>query len=254
MREALTDRGTAVVYGWLADWVPGPNAPLRTLLGRDFPRYQSLGRQRLKERFAASRMLLRHSAAAAIDTRPEQVDLAYQQGGRPYLRGCDQVDVSLSHTDDLLVVGITGRGRIGVDTERADRAMIGTGSELQTCTAREHQAIDSLPEEERNDALVRLWTLKEAYSKAIGQGLRFRFTEFGFSPEDDAVRLLRPDGRPVDDREWAFSTCSVDGRFVVSAALYNSGFGDPVDLSARTALDEGMLDALLGMGQGIPLD
>ncbi|WP_459183232.1 4'-phosphopantetheinyl transferase family protein [Streptomyces sp.] len=250
----LADSGTVVVYGLLPGWLryQGGEIGLRRLLGRDFTRYEGMSQPRMRERFAASRLLLRHVAAAAIDTAPELVDLAYQPGGRPYVRGCDQIDVSLSHTEDLLVVGITRRGRIGVDVELADRRMAGTGSESQACTAFEKAALDAAEPEERNSLLVRLWTLKEAYSKAVGQGLRFRFTEFGFAlgdpgDSDGGARLVRPDGSPAGGSgEWVFGTFPLAGRFVVSAGVYDAGFGELADLSVHTALDEGLLDALLG--------
>ncbi|MFP8961170.1 4'-phosphopantetheinyl transferase family protein [Streptomyces nanhaiensis] len=251
--------------GRLPDWrPPDGDAALRRMLGRDWHRYEAMSRPLMKERFAASRLLLRHVVAAAIDTAPEQVDLAYQPGGRPYVRGCDQIDVSLSHTRETLVVGITRRGRIGVDVESADRRMAGTGSESQGCTPYELARLDEGEEGDRNAALVRLWTLKEAYSKALGQGLRFRFTEFGFDLGADRIRLVRPDGTPAGGGEWTFGTGVLGGgpggrdgdgdggsagdagEYVVGTAVYDSGFGEDSDLSVRTALDAGLLDALLG--------
>ncbi len=219
---------------------------LSALLGRDWRRYQAFGdRPRMQERFLASRLLLRHAAAAALDTTPQLVDLAYQPGGRPYVRGCDQIDISLSHTEEMMVVGITRRGRIGVDVERADRRLAHTGSESQACTPFEKRRLDEGDDGARNDTLVRLWTLKEAYSKALGQGLRFRFTEFGFALRGSQARLVRPDGTDTGADEWAFRTFGV-GRYVVSAAVSDAGFGEPTDLSIGTTLDAGLLDALLG--------
>lgn len=259
VRERLSSVGTVVVYGWLHDWLPGSMEPgrLKRLLGRDWQRHEGFAQQRLQERFAASRLLLRCAAATAIDTVPELVDLAYQPGGRPYVRGCDQIDVSLSHTEDLIVVGITRTGRLGVDVERADRRMAGTGSETQALTPYEKRALDFGGDAVRNDSMVRMWTLKEAYSKALGQGLRFRFTGFGFALEDDgSARLVRPDGTEAGGSgDWSFRTFAVGARYVVSAAVYDAGFGEVSDLSVGTMLDEGLLDVLLGVpgsGSGYP--
>lgn len=247
-RAGLRRTGSVVLYARTRPWLPdgGPEGELRHRLGNDWQRYESLDRPRARERFAASRLMLRYSAAAVLGTAPDLVDLAYQPGGRPYVRGCDQIDVSLSHTEEMMVVGITRRGRIGVDVERADRRLAHTGSEWQAYTPYERRMLDAGREEARNDTLVRLWTLKEAYSKALGQGLRFRFTEFGFALDGTGPRLVRPDGSPVPGGEWQFGTFPAGSGYVLSVAVCDTGFGDLADLSVGTMLDDGMLDALLG--------
>jgi len=252
VRRRLAEAGGVMVYGRLADWLPeDPDDPrLRLLLGRDWSRAQRMAHRHIRSRFVAARLLLKHAAAAVIESRPELLELAYKPGGRPYLRGCDQIDISLSHTDELLVVGITRRGRIGVDVELADRPMSGTGTENQACTPYELAMLKAMAEARRNGALVRLWTLKEAYSKAIGQGLRFQFTEFGFRLGDPRARVLRPDGSPGTGDEWTFGTCAVDRRYTVSVALFDAGFGDTVDTAAGTMLDPGLFEALTGAGRG----
>ncbi|MFE7480884.1 4'-phosphopantetheinyl transferase family protein [Streptomyces sp. NPDC057552] len=244
--DALAATGSVLVYGTMPGWLPrdGQDA-VRRLLGRDWRRYESLDRPRMRDRFVASRLFLRYTAAAVLDTTPDLVDLSYQPGGRPYVRGCDQIDVSLSHTEEMMVVAVTRRGRIGVDVERADRRIARTGSELQACTPYEKERLDAGGEEARNGAMVRLWTLKEAYSKACGQGLRFRFTEFGFALDGAAARLVRPDGSPAAAGDWTFGTFGVGERYVVSAAVQDTGFGGLADVSVTTMLDDGLLDTLL---------
>ncbi|MGX1678608.1 4'-phosphopantetheinyl transferase family protein [Streptomyces althioticus] len=266
MHEELSRTGSAVLYAAMSHWLPvgATEADLRRRLGRDWRRYEAFERPRTRERFVASRLFLRHAAAAVLHTGPDLVDLAYQPGGRPYVRGCDQIDVSLSHTEEMMVVGITRRGRIGVDVERADRRLAHTGSERQACTPYELRRLDAGKDAVRNDTMVRLWTLKEAYSKALGQGLRFRFTQFGFALDGDGsgdhagagrraadrggegIRLVRPDGTPVPGSEWQFGTFPAGDGYVVSVAVCDTGFGEVADLSVGTTLDDGLLDTLLG--------
>lgn len=235
-----------IAYGLLEDWIPAePEGPwLRRMLGRDWERYLAMRHRPVRERFAASRLLLKHVAAHAIEATPQSVELAYQPGGRPFLRGCDQIGISLTHTEQLLMVGVTRRGWIGVDAELADRPMLVSGIERQVCTPYERMALACVDEEHRNREMVRLWTLKEAYSKAIGQGMRFRFNEFGFGPSGRPVRVLMPDGSPGTGREWSFGTCGVEDRYTASWALYDAGFGDTRDTAADTMLDEGLVAAL----------
>ncbi|MQY11659.1 hypothetical protein SRB5_17780 [Streptomyces sp. RB5] len=247
VRDAVAHSGSVVVHGQLDDWLPADlDSPrLRPLLGHDYARFEKMAHHAVRARFVASRLLLKHVACAIVEAAPETVELAYKPGGRPYARGLDQIDISLSHTDTLLLVGLTRRGWIGVDAELTDRPMLGLGTENQVCTPHEHRLLAEVPEERRNSALVRLWTLKEAYSKAIGQGMRFRFTEFGFGPQDRPVQVLRPDGSPGTGDEWTFHTFRVDGKYTVSAALFDAGFGDTSDTAAATMLDLGLIDALV---------
>jgi len=256
VHDELVRSGSVLVYGRMPGWRPDADADdLRLLLGRDWPRYQKLDRADMRERFLASRLFLRYTAAAALRTSPQLVDLAYLPSGRPYVRGLDQIDISLSHTDETMVVGVTRRGRIGVDVERADRRLAHTGSEAQACTPFERRHLDRGGDSVRNDTMVRLWTLKEAYSKALGQGLRFRFTEFGFALRGESgARLVRPDGSATDDEGWTFGTFTVGDHHVVSVAVLDTGFGELADVAVGTTLDEGLLDALLGAGDRLSGD
>ncbi|XEC28098.1 4'-phosphopantetheinyl transferase superfamily protein [Streptomyces fradiae] len=236
VRDAVAGDGSCVVYAAVDDWVPAdPGAPgLAADLGPDdHARLVRMPASRNRDRFVAARLLLKSAAGAVLDALPHELELAYKPGGRPYLRGIGHLDVGLSHTEGLLVVGLTRVGRIGVDTEPADRRMLELGTEHQACTPHELAALERVPPERRNRELVRLWTLKEAYSKAIGQGLRFRFTEFGFGPPVGSpggpTRMLRPDGTPGAGREWTFHSWRVeDARtaYTVSAAVHDPGFDD----------------------------
>lgn len=245
VRDDLNAHGVVLLYALLGDWRPdragGPR--LRALLGRDWARYLELTHPEVRVRFAASRVLLKFAAAAVLEVPAHVVELTYGPTGRPYLRGYDAVDISLSHTDDLLLVGMTTRGVIGVDAERADRRLYGPGLGKHLCTPHELELLEQFPENERNDSLVRLWTLKEAYSKAIGQGMQFRFTDFGFgSGAPQSVNM--PDGQRGTGSEWTFRTYDVDGDYVVSAAVGDRGFGGTADTAAVTMLESSFVDAL----------
>ncbi|MCG7524512.1 4'-phosphopantetheinyl transferase superfamily protein [Streptomyces sp. OfavH-34-F] len=246
VKDDLTAHGTALAYAWLKDLEPAvPSGDgLRELLGRDWTRYLDLTHSDVRNRYVASRMLLKHAAGAVLASEPADLELAYGPTGRPYLRGCDQIDISLSHTEDLLLVGLTTCGLIGVDAERADRDMYGGGLVRHICTPYEAVLLSGVPEKERNGALVRLWTLKEAYSKAIGQGMQFRFTEFGFGPDGRPVRVQRPDGTPGTGEEWTFRTFPLEDGYVVSAAVYDAGFGKLQDAHVTTMLDQDCVDAI----------
>ncbi|MBT2546198.1 4'-phosphopantetheinyl transferase superfamily protein [Streptomyces sp. ISL-44] len=255
VREDLATHGTALVYARLKDLEPvlPTGDGLRELLGRDWTRFLDLTHADVRGRYIASRMLLKYAAGAVLASEPADLELAYGPTGRPYLRGCDQIDISLSHTEDLLLVGLTTCGLIGVDAERADREMYGSGLGRHICTPYELVLLSGMPEEERNGALVRLWTLKEAYSKAIGQGMQFRFTEFGFGPDGRPVRVQRPDGTAGTGDEWIFRTFPLADGYVVSAAVYDAGFGRLQDAHVTTMLDQDCVDAITeALGGGSP--
>ncbi|WEV24534.1 4'-phosphopantetheinyl transferase superfamily protein [Streptomyces sp. 71268] len=223
-RAELLSSGAVLLHARQADWYPGAAsaAELRTLLGDDWSCYLALAHPDLRMEYAASRMLLRYAAKTVVHGGASSSELGYGPTGRPYLRGCDKVDISLSHADGVMVVGLTTRGLIGVDVERTDRQVYGKGFGRHICTPYELVSLSNLPEYERNGSLIRLWTLKEAYSKAMGQAMKFRFTEVGFAPDGGPVRVRRPDGSLGGNHEWAFSSVVLDSGHRVSAAVFDA--------------------------------
>lgn len=250
VRQGMALHGNASVFTTWGEWLPAALADpgLRPLLGRDWLRYRQTTDPTIRYRFVAARLAVKYTAAAALGIAPADLDLAYKIGGRPYLRGFDQIDVSLTHTDELIAVGISRTGRIGVDTEPADRRLSFQLLQDQVCTAAEKAELAALPEAEQPAAMLRLWTLKEAYTKALGQGLRLGFGEFGFATgRADEAGLLAPDGTPAAHGEWAFGTYPVLGRYLLSVACHDAGLDTSQDTTVATMLDEGFLAMVSGL-------
>ncbi|MCD9881046.1 4'-phosphopantetheinyl transferase family protein [Streptomyces guryensis] len=247
VREAMARCGSAVVFTTWGEWLSAvvTEPRLRLLLGRDWPRYRRTADPLVRHRFAAARLVLKYTAAAALGTDAGELDLAYKIGGRPHLRGIRQVDVGLSHTGELIVVGVSRSGRIGVDAEPLTRTLTYDVMRERMCTPAERAALTGLDGPARTAALLRLWTLKEAYTKALGQGLRLDFTEFGFPPGAEGefaagneAGLLAPDGSPAAPGTWSFGTYPTMARYLVAVARYDTGPAAAPGATERPVADE----------------
>lgn len=196
----LPPGGHAVCLGRLAEWAGGPEG----CSGADLARARSGG----------ARSLLRHVVAALGGAEPHQVLLDRDARGRPVLRAPAGLDVSISHTDDVLVVGVARGRRIGVDVEARDRPLLAPGLAEKICHLEELAELRDLPPVARNARLVRLWTLKEAYTKALGLGLAHDFARL-------RPRLVPETGWWLERSApgWRLRCDPVMDRFVVARAL-----------------------------------
>jgi 4'-phosphopantetheinyl transferase len=208
-----------VLYASAGSWSVPDGPGLRVLLGREYERYRAVGhRPAARARFAASRRLIKHAAAAVLTESADELELARGPGGRPYLRGCDRLGMSLSHTGDLLVLALSLHGPIGADAEALGRTGCRALLAQRACTPQELADLRALPARERSDAVLRLWTLKEAYTKALGVGTGLPFRTFGFRVEGAAAVLHDDTGGPVRPVEWTFTTHRLGTGHVVGTA------------------------------------
>ncbi|MFE9446527.1 4'-phosphopantetheinyl transferase family protein [Streptomyces sp. NPDC006602] len=190
----------------------------REVLGPDWSRYRTAREPLVRSRLLGSRLLLRHVVAVVAGTEPGRVVVGRDGDGRPFLHRPAGLDVGISHTAGMLVVGVARGRRIGVDVEASDRSLLAPGFAEKFCHPQELAELSGLRPAERNLRLVRLWTLKEAYTKALGVGLAHDFTH------------LRPrfeqggGGWQLDPTAggW-YLRCEQVGRFLVAGALGPEG-------------------------------
>ncbi|MFJ1969310.1 4'-phosphopantetheinyl transferase family protein [Streptomyces sp. NPDC087903] len=217
LQEAVRRDGYAVCHGRLDDWggEAGAEPDVREMLGPDWPRYRTAREPLVRARLLGSRRLLRYAVAVASGIEPGRVAVGRDGRGRPFLHRPAGLDVGISHTTDMLVVAVARGRRIGVDVEASDRSLLAAGLAERFCHPRELAELRGLPPAERNLRLVRLWTLKEAYTKALGVGLAHDFCRLRPrpGPRDDSWRL----GRTAPG--WLLRCDRVEGGFLIASAL-----------------------------------
>lgn len=118
-------------------------------------------------------------------------------GGKPRLfAGTKQLaDFNVSHTEGLVVCGLTAQDppvpMIGVDVERIDRKVDVQLAE-RYFSPPEIRWLDSIPAAlDKQEGFLRLWTLKEAFIKAIGTGLRTPLDQFAIVDADSQTPSLQ---------------------------------------------------------------
>ncbi|MFJ6936685.1 4'-phosphopantetheinyl transferase family protein [Streptomyces sp. NPDC101132] len=158
--------------------VDGDDAPLSA---EERTRASRLRRPGDGHRHRAAHIALRLVLGGYTGQAPEAVTLSREPcpccgdaHGRPALAGTANLHFSLSHSDDLALIAVSGV-RIGADVEGIRKQAI-VNELLPSLHPDEHTALRALPDAGRPQALARLWTRKEAYLKATGQGLAYGFT------------------------------------------------------------------------------
>lgn len=128
---------------------------------------------------------------------------------------------NLSHTRGLVACAVAAWDDIGVDVEDLARPEATPGLAERFFAPEEAAAIAALPAAERHAAFLRIWTLKEAFVKATGEGVAVGLQRFAVAP--DPPRLLFAAEGMGDPAAWRFAQCQPTPRHLLALALRRRG-------------------------------
>jgi 4'-phosphopantetheinyl transferase len=160
--------------------------------------------------YAAAHALLRTMLSEALpNVAPKDWRFVRTRWGRPLLTSPPTPwnRFSLSHGKGIVACAISQDAEVGIDVECADRRMDVELLAREVCSADEQAQLRAAAGEASEALFLDLWTLKEAYLKALGVGIASRplhqisfdlrgersiFTDLASEPPPWRFVLLRP--------------------------------------------------------------
>ena len=157
-----------------------------------------------RDQFIITRSLLRQLLANSLDKLAEEIVFSYAEQGKPYLQekyNNKQLMFNVSHSGHYAVIALGLEQQLGVDIE-----MINTDIDYQSLVKRffsqqEQQDFSALNEDEKLTGFYQIWSRKESFIKATGQGVAFGLDCFSvpMSLQNNKVTV---DEVAKIDRDW----------------------------------------------------
>ncbi|MBD1874742.1 4'-phosphopantetheinyl transferase superfamily protein [Nodosilinea sp. FACHB-131] len=135
--------------------------------------------QRDRDRFTATRGCLRLLLGHYLGVKPETVQFCYGPQGKPALQlpSATALSFNVSHTHEWALVAI-GQGQpVGIDLEHIQPDYPWQAVSDLALSPKERAMLAALPPEAQSAVFFKLWTGKEAYVKATGEGLLRPFNQ-----------------------------------------------------------------------------
>jgi 4'-phosphopantetheinyl transferase len=148
--------------------------------------------------------------------------------GRPFIAPdhAVELDFNIAHTSGMVAMAVGSGLRLGIDVEAFARRR-NLEIARRYFSAREIAGLHALPPEEQPRRFLELWTLKEAYLKAVGTGIAGGLGSMTFDFPVGGISFER--ARDPDASRWRFHQWSAaDSHLLAIAWLGAPGTAVPV--------------------------
>lgn len=160
-------------------------------------------------RFLMTRVLVRTTLSHYASITPQDWIFKASAEGKPAIANdhveANTLSFNLSHTHNLILLGVTRDRALGVDVEHISNQVNALDIAAQCFAYDEYIALQTAPEDQRAEQFLKYWTLKEAYVKACGQGLSIPLNclSFHFHEKEDIQCSMDPRLNDCPSR-WQF--------------------------------------------------
>jgi len=158
-----------------------------------------------RRRFVVARGVLREILGRYLGRAPAQIRFAHNEYGKPFLyEDGSSLRFNVSHSQGAALYACTLRREVGVDIEllREDFASLEIAERF--FSEAEIRKLVSLPAHERTQGFFNCWTRKEAYIKALGEGLSHPLDCFSVSlAPGESARLISTDKDRLEAAKWS---------------------------------------------------
>ena len=215
------ERGLALWWCGLVRDASDLPAMWAALSPEEVARAERFGTDALRHRYVAGRWALRWTLAQRLGVEPAAVPIRRGARGRPMLDEGRAPDFNVTHTLGVALIAHLDRPgwRVGVDIEGVDRTLSHDGLARKFLTDRERAAIAVRDDDGRRRAFLRLWTCKEAMSKATGDALSapFRKLDVAVAP----IPALAAGPAPYTPGQWRLLPVDVPGGYFTTVAVWH---------------------------------
>ena len=173
----------------------------------------------LRDSFVITHGVLRHLLARYLSLDPARIFFHYGDKGKPGIASADKPQFNLTHSGGMAAVAFTTDCQLGIDAEH-----IRPVEEMQQIANRyfasdEAAELMLIPENEREAAFFRCWTRKEAYIKAIGDGLSCPLDSFQVTLLPNVPpRLIHIEGDRAAAEMWSLHDLSLAPDYAAALA------------------------------------
>ena len=180
--------------------------------------------------FIFSRFTLRRILASYLGLKPSEVKLGTTSYGRPTILNSEQdhrLQFNLSHSEGRVAVGICLDREIGIDVEvtPGEKRILEMAS--LGLSPSEQEAFLSLDPARQKERFFEYWTLKEAFTKALGVGYKLPFNKVQFEfKEEGGIKLSRSGNRNENPADWQFQLSKPDSVSQMAVALRKGPYPD----------------------------
>jgi 4'-phosphopantetheinyl transferase len=174
----------------------------------------------LRDSFILARGCLRLLLGRYLNVSPAGIQFRYGAKGKPSIDG---VDFNMSHSGGLAVFAFTRGCELGVDVEKM-RPL----DDMQNIANRffcreEAMELMSLPPEQREHAFFLCWTRKEAYIKAVGDGLSVPLDSFRVTLKPlESAQFLHIAQDPQVAKGWTLHNFQLNSGYAAALAYYGT--------------------------------
>jgi 4'-phosphopantetheinyl transferase len=181
--------------------------------------------------YAAAHWLVRNVLALVDGLPAADWRFIAEARGKPHIdpaldRG--KLRFNLSHTTGFVACAVTACGDIGIDVESLTRKPAEHDVAGRFLSPPEVAILRHAAPERRHEMFFRIWTLKEAFIKATGEGLSRPLASFSFSLDPLAISFHPADTGGV--AQWTFIEQRPTPRHLLAIAVRQPAF-EPITLS-----------------------
>jgi 4'-phosphopantetheinyl transferase len=155
---------------------------------------------------------------------PQQVVFTYSEYDKPALAlapGGSRLQFNVTHSGNLALLAFCLDAAVGIDVEKKRPLPDGEQIARRFFSPHENRVFRSLPTEQRSAAFFNCWTRKEAYIKAIGEGLSCPLDVFDVTlVPGEPPRLLRIRGSEQAAAAWLLYAFEPQPDFTAALAAF----------------------------------
>lgn len=173
-----------------------------------------------RNNYVRSRCTLRRILGGCLNYPAEKIEFRYNEHDKPALAVPDVgVQFNLSHSADIALIGVGKDRRVGVDVNHTGRTSGWEAIVKRTFTVTEQNSFFAQPKEFQEEIFYRVWSQKEAYTKAIGDGFSYGFKNFTVVVDaEGGAGLLADSKSPGSVDEWHIVSIDVGSDCVATLA------------------------------------
>lgn len=180
-----------------------------------------------RRQYVVGRGALRALLAAYLGSRPEQVTFSYGPRGKPFLAPQQDLYFNLSNSDELALVAFVLGREIGADIEYLKPMPDCEQIAERFFSDSERVVLRGIPAQQKEEAFFNCWTRKEAYLKAVGEGLAAPLDSFDVTlAPGEPPRMLTLKGDAAAASKWLFEHLRPAPDYIGAIALEREREGE----------------------------